>query len=145
MFAQWKQIHKDTLKTFAMFSDQELAYQPFPGSWSAGQTMLHIPDTEEYWLRVVVAGEPDFGPERFSLSNYPTIAAIQSAFEEVHQKTEAFLKTLDGSDLRRMVPLRRGRQRSLDWIIWHVLEHEVHHRGELSLMLGLLGRNGLDV
>jgi uncharacterized damage-inducible protein DinB len=34
---------------------------------------------------------------------------------------------------------------SLGWIIWHVLEHEIHHRGELSLILGLLGREGLDV
>jgi len=33
----------------------------------------------------------------------------------------------------------------LGWIIWHVLEHEIHHRGELSLILGLLGREGLDV
>jgi uncharacterized damage-inducible protein DinB len=33
----------------------------------------------------------------------------------------------------------------LRWIIWHVLEHEVHHRGELSLILGLLGKEGLDV
>jgi uncharacterized damage-inducible protein DinB len=28
--------------------------------------------------------------------------------------------------------------------LWHLLEHELHHRGELSLMLGLLGRAGLD-
>ncbi|MCE7990102.1 MAG: hypothetical protein DYG89_53840, partial [Caldilinea sp. CFX5] len=38
-----------------------------------------------------------------------------------------------------------GHAFSLGWIIWHVLEHEIHHRGELSLILGLLGREGLDV
>ncbi|MCE5207568.1 MAG: DinB family protein [Chloroflexi bacterium] len=26
----------------------------------------------------------------------------------------------------------------------HTLEHEIHHRGELSLTLGLLGHKGLD-
>jgi uncharacterized damage-inducible protein DinB len=25
------------------------------------------------------------------------------------------------------------------WIIWHVLEHEIHHGGELSLALGTYG------
>jgi uncharacterized damage-inducible protein DinB len=25
------------------------------------------------------------------------------------------------------------------WIIWHVLEHEFHHGGELSLALGMYG------
>ena len=38
-----------------------------------------------------------------------------------------------------------GETFSLQWIIWHVLEHEIHHRGELSFILGTLGRTGLDV
>jgi uncharacterized damage-inducible protein DinB len=25
------------------------------------------------------------------------------------------------------------------WIVWHVLEHEIHHGGELSLALGMSG------
>jgi len=29
-------------------------------------------------------------------------------------------------------------------MLWHTIEHEIHHRGELSLTLGLLGRAGLD-
>jgi hypothetical protein len=31
------------------------------------------------------------------------------------------------------------------WIFWHVLEHKTHHRGELSMILGLLSRSGLDL
>jgi len=27
-------------------------------------------------------------------------------------------------------------ERTRQWIIWHVLEHEIHHGGELSLALG---------
>jgi uncharacterized damage-inducible protein DinB len=33
----------------------------------------------------------------------------------------------------------------LRWIVWHVLEHEVHHRGEIYLMLGLMGMEAPDV
>jgi uncharacterized damage-inducible protein DinB len=29
-------------------------------------------------------------------------------------------------------------------MLGHILEHEIHHRGELSLILGLLGREGLN-
>jgi uncharacterized damage-inducible protein DinB len=29
-------------------------------------------------------------------------------------------------------------------MIGHLIEHEIHHRGELSLILGLLGREGLN-
>jgi len=38
-----------------------------------------------------------------------------------------------------------GAQVSLGWIVWHVLEHEIHHRGEVFLMLGLLGIEAPDV
>ena len=29
------------------------------------------------------------------------------------------------------------------WIIWHVLEHEIHHGGEISLILGMHGLAGI--
>jgi uncharacterized damage-inducible protein DinB len=29
------------------------------------------------------------------------------------------------------------------WIIWHVLEHEIHHGGEISLVLGQHGSPGI--
>ncbi len=38
-----------------------------------------------------------------------------------------------------------GPQVPLRWVIWHVLEHEIHHRGEIYLMLGLLGMEAPDV
>jgi uncharacterized damage-inducible protein DinB len=38
-----------------------------------------------------------------------------------------------------------GAQVSMGWAVWHVLEHEIHHRGEIYLMLGLLGMEAPDV
>lgn len=34
---------------------------------------------------------------------------------------------------------RRGRAVTRQWIIWHVLEHDIHHGGELCLTLGMHG------
>ena len=31
------------------------------------------------------------------------------------------------------------------WVIWHMLEHDLHHAGELSLTLGMYGRAGLSL
>jgi uncharacterized damage-inducible protein DinB len=31
------------------------------------------------------------------------------------------------------------------WIIWHVIEHDLHHGGELSYSLGALGLTGLNL
>jgi uncharacterized damage-inducible protein DinB len=38
---------------------------------------------------------------------------------------------------------RQTSDRTRQWIIWHVLEHEIHHGGELSLALGGYGLSGV--
>ena len=52
---------------------------------------------------------------------------------------------LEEPDLDRLIEAPWGKQIILGWIIWHELEHETHHRGELSLILGIVGHEGLDV
>jgi hypothetical protein len=31
------------------------------------------------------------------------------------------------------------------WVVWHVLEHDLHHGGEISQILGTNGLAGLDL
>jgi uncharacterized damage-inducible protein DinB len=31
------------------------------------------------------------------------------------------------------------------WVVWHVLEHDLHHGGELSLTLGMHGLQAPDI
>ena len=144
IFRHWTQVRRDLNLTIEKFSEAELSYAPFPGSWPAGQIMLHIADCEDNWLHGVVRGE--FTPWIFyEFSAYPTRTAILEMLEKAHARTAAFLESLDERDLARKYLIPDGPEISLYWIIWHVLEHEIHHRGELSLILGLLGREGLDV
>lgn len=145
VFSHWSQVRADLLATIAKFQDDELAFMPFDSSWPVGQLMLHIGDAEEGWFRYVVRREMDQWPD-YPLQSYPTIAAIKALLIQIHSRTEAYLATLSLADLDRVVELPRGEgSLRLGWIIWHVLEHEIHHRGELSLILGMLGREGLDV
>jgi uncharacterized damage-inducible protein DinB len=34
---------------------------------------------------------------------------------------------------------------SRQWVAWHLLEHDIHHGGEISIILGMHGLSGLDV
>jgi uncharacterized damage-inducible protein DinB len=83
-------------------------------------------------------------PSDFTLEHYPTKTKIQTLLADVHAKTMTYLATLTVDDLDTVVDSPWG-QFSLRFIIWHIIEHEIHHRGEISLILGLLGREGLDV
>lgn len=145
LFKHWKQLHRDLLWTISQFDQADLVYRPFQHSWMAGDIMVHIADAEDGWFRYVIKRELDDWPS-YSLDEYPDIESIKRLISEVHARTEAFLEELDSADLDRMVQLPwKEAETTLGWIIWHVIEHEVHHRGELSLILGSLGREGLDV
>jgi uncharacterized damage-inducible protein DinB len=144
-FVHWKVVRKGLLKVIKLFQEDELHFKPFKGAWSVGEILLHIANAEEGWFRYAVTGEFDEWPSGHTLDNYPTFESITALLDEVHEWTEGYISTLTLKDYHREVELPWDEKIHLGWIIWHVLEHEIHHRGELSLILGLLGREGLEV
>jgi uncharacterized damage-inducible protein DinB len=142
IFRHWTHVRKELFETLGKFIDSELEFKPFERSWTVGQIALHIAEAEDYWFTRVVKNEeivePDFPtehPSRDQLVNWLTF---------VHNKTLVFLNGLEEKDLEKRYTLE-GAEFPLYFIVWHVIEHEIHHRGELSLCLGMLGREGLDV
>jgi uncharacterized damage-inducible protein DinB len=144
MFSHWEQVRHELLATIDHFSQEELTYCPFKGSWPVGQIMLHIAECEDFWLHDMVRGELK-SPVDYPLEQYPSKEAIKGVLQAAHQRTLAFLDRLTEADLGLTYQPTPQEKYPLGWIIWHVLEHEIHHRGELSLALGLLGSEGLDV
>jgi len=144
-FAHWKQIRRDLLATADRFTQADLAFKPFESSWKVGEILCHIGDAEEGWFRYVIHQDYDKWPDYLIPTNYPTLESIKNALTEIHTQTEKYLNTLELKDLDTIISAPWGNKFSLNWIIWHVIEHEIHHRGELSLILGMLGHEGLDV
>ena len=144
LFSHWDQIHKDTLAVIDRFRETELTYVPYEDGWNVGQIALHIADAEEGWFRHIAAREIETWPANHTLEDYPTKGAIKSLLAETHARTMAYLETLTIDNLADVIESEWG-DFTPRFIIWHVIEHEIHHRGELSLILGLLGREGLDV
>jgi uncharacterized damage-inducible protein DinB len=42
-------------------------------------------------------------------------------------------------------PGRSGTQVTRGWVIWHLIEHDLHHGGEISLILGSHSLPGIDL
>lgn len=144
IFYPWQKIRKDLMTMLDQFDETELDYVPFPGAWSVGKTFLHIAETEDYWIHYLVRRELTENPH-YELKEFPSTAAIRMKLRVSEARTQSFLDTLNEPDLDWVFRSPRGENLVLFNVLWHVLEHELHHRGELSLMLGMLGRKGLDV
>lgn len=142
--SQWRQVRTGLLATLDKFNESELAYKPYPAAWDVGTLARHIAYEELVEVHYGLLRQPPEFPAEYRAQDYPTLTAIHNLLASVHSGTEAYLDSLDESDLDCEFTAAWGQTRRLGDFIWHTLEHEIHHRGELSLILGILGKQGLD-
>ncbi len=141
---RWTQVRTHLLETVDKFADGELDFRPFPSSWSVRSLMVHIAHEENgefnYGLTQIL---PEFPPE-YDLAQYPDRAALKGLLAQVHEPNLAHLTSLADPDLERAIHTPWGADYRLAEMVEHLIEHEIHHRAELSLILGMLGKQGLN-
>jgi uncharacterized damage-inducible protein DinB len=113
--------------------------EPVAGSdRSIRNTMVHVLSTEWGWLDR--CGGPKRGA-RLDPDEYPTVDSVIKGFNQVESYVREFLSTLNDEDLARMVEYPAGEKRSmrLGELLRHTANHSVHHRGQVALLLRMLG------
>jgi uncharacterized damage-inducible protein DinB len=144
VISTWDRVRDGLIETIQKFTEDELDFIPFEGGYSVGQILLHIAQEERGEIQYGITGELDAFPSDYSRAEYPTKTSMLGLLSDVHHRTIDYLQTLKDQDLFYEVEAGWGGKYLLMDMVWHVLEHEIHHRGELSFILGLLGREGLD-
>ncbi|HJR96566.1 MAG TPA: DinB family protein [Actinomycetota bacterium] len=146
---------------------QQLALRPAPGAWSVWQLAGHIAGSRAYWFHDVLGDGDDAVREMFRVTattvpglpledagweddeDHPRGAAeLVDALERTWSMVDGRLRRWTVDDL--MVEFSRQRRSGTQtmtraWVIWHLIEHDVHHAGEISLILGSHGLPGLDL
>ncbi len=115
------------------------------GHGSIRNTMVHVLSAEWGWL-----GRCG-GPERGAALNpvdYPTVTTLIETWNRVEGYVREFLSRLRDEDLGRNVEFAIGgagkRSMPVGEILQHAANHGVHHRGQVSLLLRMLGFNPED-
>ncbi len=132
---------------------------------SIWQLASHMAGSRAYWFHDVL-GEGDPGIRdlfRVARTTDPDVPLEDAGWEddEDHPRSaaeivDAFhltwgmiaecLERWTADDLIVEIPQRRaGRTTTRGWVIWHLMEHEAHHGGAISLILGINGLPGLDL
>jgi uncharacterized damage-inducible protein DinB len=144
LFGHWGVVRRGLVRALDSLADEQLDFVPREGLWSLGTVARHIAGAEEGWFRYIVTRERDGWPD-YAAEDYPTVESIKGLLADVRARTVAYLEVVDVADVDRVIETPGGEKLSIREVAWHVLEHEIHHRGEIYLMLGLLGTEAPDV
>lgn len=111
---------------------------PNSGAFSCGDTLRHVAGLERYMFVENVLGRPSRYPGHTSalVSGH---AAVMEYVIRLHQESLGLLSTVSDADLG--LPCETPAGATLPRWKWlrAMVEHEVHHRGQLALLLRLIG------
>ncbi|HEX9069505.1 MAG TPA: DinB family protein [Ktedonobacterales bacterium] len=147
-YSGWKHYHQLLRDHVAARSAEELRFQAAPALRPAWLLVTHIISVRAGWLHDTL-GESD--------ASFGALHEWQR--DKVTQRSSAeLLEGLDRTWAVLETCLTRWTEADLDatfdddgetvtrgWVVWHVLEHDLHHGGEYFFTMGMQGIEGPDL
>lgn len=147
IFDGWEGYNTSLLHAIQPLTDEQLAWRPAAGLRSVGEAAGHIALGRVAWFaRMAAPGSLELWEQVVALGGEDAIAGDKAAILHWLEASWGMIaKTLAQwtvADLARA--FRQEYQGatyavSYQWATWRILTHDVHHGGELALMLGMQG------
>ena len=149
----WDVYQGHLVKAIAPLTREQLELSISPDLRSIGQLARHIIRTRAGWLALAI-GEGSLDAEVKAIAQWEYEGDVSATAELVHGLEVTFrvweecLQRWTPEDMEYIFRGERwGRpyELSRQWITWHVIEHDLHHGGELSFSLGTHGLAAPDI
>jgi uncharacterized damage-inducible protein DinB len=131
-------IRARTRRAVAAVPPDALEWSPGDGRWTFGDVARHIATSERYMFTENALGRP---------SRYPGHGreladghdAVLELMDRLHGESVELLSALEPAELQQKCTTPAGTQITVWKWLRAMIEHEVHHRGQIHLMLSLSG------
>jgi len=131
--------NKKLIQVISRLTPEEFTQPVADHVGSIRNTMVHVLSAEWGWLSR--CGGPERGA-RLNPDDYPTVDSLVQTWDKVESYVREFLSKLKDADLVRNAEyVTEGGKRSmpLGVLMRHAAFHGLHHRGQVALLLRLLG------
>lgn len=153
-YAGWDIYQQRLVAAIAPLTTEQLTLRNSSQHWSVGMLAAHIVSARAWFFHVRLgAGSADLVPltewDLWDEREVPvrTTEELVNGLELTWQAIQSALASLTPADLGRVIPPYGADSpaRTCQWIIWHILEHDIHHGGEISSILGAHGLAAVDL
>lgn len=134
----FESIRERTLRVLRMVPADKLEWHHTPGVFSAGDLARHIAAVERYTFAENVLGRPSRYPG-CGIDLGQGLEGVLAFMDRMHRETIEILTPLKPEDLERKGTSPQGVPVTAWKLLRAMIEHEVHHRGEMYVYLALLG------
>jgi len=152
IYENWGRYNRKLRDCVLPLTMEDLSLQPAPGMWPLGQILQHVVSVRAGWFSGTL--QDDDGAMRQYMewgrrdSPERSPAELARALEETWAFIESRLQRWTPEDCAKTFPDEQdGKiyEVTRSWVIYHVLEHDLHHGSEVSLILGKNGLQPLDL
>lgn len=124
------QVRDEWFEWCNQLSNEELIKDRTGGVGSILYTLFHIIDVEYSWIRGI-RGKEDVV---FQFANYNTLEKVKSLSHKLRYEIAEFIKNDLGELKGKLVSVSWDEEKyTADEIIHHIITHEIHHIGQLSI------------
>lgn len=131
----WQYYQEELTRVIAPLTEEQMSLRLVPGLRSLGEIAEHIVRARALWLHRVL-GDADLEPmASWDEPDDPphTAAEVVHGLDQTWRVISSCLVRWTADDLRDAIPDEEVVQLRT---IWGLMEHDLHHGGELSFVLG---------
>jgi uncharacterized damage-inducible protein DinB len=153
-YSGWRHYQELLVAALGPLSDEQLALSAAPNLRPIWLLAAHIIAARVWWFhRVLGEGSSDLAPlQAWDDDGQPprNASELVSGLDATWRLIEDCLARwtpaeLDATSSRPRPHPRANEMLTRRWILWHILEHDLHHGGEVSLTLGIFGLPAPDL
>jgi uncharacterized damage-inducible protein DinB len=134
----WDSLRGRTRRVVTCIPPERIEWTYRPGTFTLGDLVRHLATIERYMYAETVAGRPSRYPGcgRELADGYE---AILGYLDRLDGEAKTIIAALTDADLNRKCQTPAGVAITTWKWLRAMCEHEAHHRGQIYLMLGMLG------
>ena len=147
-YAGWQNYQRLLAAALADLTPEQLELRAAPGLRSIGVTTAHIIAARAGWFyKLLGEGGDEFAAlDIWDRDGQParTAAELVGGLEATWRGMHAAIARWSPADWAKTYPNQQPMTGEPNpytpaWVIWHLIEHDLHHGGEISLILGMHG------
>lgn len=131
-------IRERTMRVARCVPPDKVDWSYAPGKFTAGDLLRHIAVTERFLFAENIQGRPS----RYTTHGRELAASLDeilALMERLHAESMAIFSSLTSENLQRKCVNVTGSEVGIAPYLRAMTEHEIHHRGQLYIYLGVLG------